>query len=66
MIRSVYDGRYRFSRYFSPKQFNRPTSLEALFANNDVELYDLHADPTESRNLALDVKGKGGRSGNGE
>ncbi|SUA74505.1 sulfatase-like hydrolase/transferase [Pandoraea pnomenusa] len=59
MIRSVFDGRYRFSRYFSPTQFNRPTSLEALFANNDVELYDLHADPTESNNLALDSRANG-------
>ncbi|MFK0375902.1 sulfatase-like hydrolase/transferase [Pandoraea sp. NPDC090278] len=59
MIRSVFDGRYRFSRYFSPKAFNRPTSLEALFANNDVELYDLHTDSTESRNLALDPRSNG-------
>src|SRR5690606_11814402 len=27
-IRGVYDGRYRFARYFSPRQHNRPTSLE--------------------------------------
>ncbi len=59
MIRSVFDGRYRFSRYFSPKGFNRPTSLETLFASNDVELYDLHADPTESHNLALDAHSNG-------
>ncbi|MCI3208129.1 MULTISPECIES: sulfatase-like hydrolase/transferase [Pandoraea] len=59
MIRSVFDGRYRFSRYFSPEQFNRPTSLETLFASNDVELYDLHADPTESRNLALAPRANG-------
>ncbi len=40
-IRSVFDGRYQFTRYFSPKQHNRPTSLEALFKLNDVELFDL-------------------------
>lgn len=53
-IRSVFDGRYRFSRYFSLMAFNEPTSLEALFARNDVELYDLADDPGEMRNLALD------------
>src|SRR5262249_49339645 len=35
-IRGVYDGRYRFARYFSPRQHNRPTSVEALFKLNDV------------------------------
>lgn len=53
-LRSVFDGRYRFTRYFSPKEHNRPTSLEALFRLNDVELFDLSRDPDEMRNLALD------------
>jgi arylsulfatase len=51
-VRSVYDGRHVFARYFSPKQHNLPTSLEALYELNDVELYDTHADPDEMRNLA--------------
>ncbi len=50
-VRSVFDGRYVFSRYFSPKQHNRPTSLEAIYDLNDVELYDREADPLEMNNL---------------
>jgi arylsulfatase len=53
-IRSVFDGRYRFARYFSPKQHNRPASVEALFKMNDVELYDVERDPLERNNLAVE------------
>lgn len=55
-IRSVFDGRYKFSRYFSPVNFNRPTTYESLVANNDLELYDLQTDPDETYNLAQDGK----------
>jgi arylsulfatase A-like enzyme len=58
-IRSVFDGRYRFSRYFSPIHFNHPTTYEALVANNDLEFYDLQEDPEETRNLAQDGTAKG-------
>ena len=51
-IRSVFDGRYRFSRYFAPLDFNTPATFEALTAHNDLELYDLQEDPEEVRNLA--------------
>ncbi len=51
-VRAVYDGRYVFARYFSPKQHNRPESLEALYRLNDVELYDTKVDPVEMNNLA--------------
>jgi arylsulfatase A-like enzyme len=57
-IRSIFDGRYRFSQYFSPIGFNRPTTYEDLVARNDLEVYDLQEDPVEARNLARDGKAK--------
>ena len=51
-IRSAFDGRYRFSRYFAPLDFNTPTTYEDLIAHNDLELYDLQEDPEEVDNLA--------------
>lgn len=58
-IRSIWDGRYRFSRYFSPVRFNSPTSIEELFEKNDVEVYDHRNDPDEINNLASDPKRNG-------
>ena len=55
-IRSVFDGRYMYARYFSPKQHNKPTTLEQIRAINDVELYDLEKDPLEAINLAAGDK----------
>lgn len=52
-VRSVFDGRYVLSRYFSPKQHNRPTTLEELYRLNDVELFDTRDDPLEMNNLGL-------------
>ncbi|AFY30168.1 sulfatase-like hydrolase/transferase [Cyanobium gracile] len=51
-VRSVYDGRHVFSRYFSPKQHNRPRTYEQLEQFNDLELFDVQADPHEMKNLA--------------
>ena len=58
-VRSLYDGRYTFARYFSPKQHNRPTTFEDLYRFNDVELYNLDSDPLELNNLAMDTKQHG-------
>ena len=51
-LRTVFDGRYKFTRYFSPMQRNRPTSLATLYELNDPELFDLQSDPAEMKNLA--------------
>lgn len=51
-LRMMFDGRYKFSRYFAPAQRNIPTNLEDLYRFNDVELFDLRSDPTEMTNLA--------------
>ena len=53
-VRSAFDGRYRFTRYFSPLDHNSPTTVDELFKWNDVELYDLVQDPGEMKNLATD------------
>jgi hypothetical protein len=58
LIRSIFDGRYRRSRYFSPLEFNRPTTYEELVAKNDLEVYDHREDPQEARNLVQDGKAK--------
>jgi arylsulfatase len=53
-LRSVFDGRYRFTRYFAPVERNSPATLDALYRSNDVELFDLATDPGETVNLAAD------------
>ena len=55
-IRSVYDGQYKFTRYFSPQEHHVPKTIEQLFANNDLELFDIKRDPLEMHNLAIDHK----------
>ena len=51
-LRTVFDGRYKFTRYFSPIERNSPRNLEELYRDNDVELFDLRTDPREMVNLA--------------
>ena len=50
--RTAFDGCYKFSRYFSPLDYNRPGTIDELYQANDVELFDLSADPDEMVNLA--------------
>jgi arylsulfatase len=58
-IRSVYDGRYKFSRYFPNTKHNLPKTLQDLFSINDIECYDLKNDPNEMDNLAVDRQASG-------
>ena len=51
-IRSVFDGRYKFNRYFSTLQHNQPETFEQLTSVNDLELFDHQNDPHEMVNLA--------------
>ena len=51
-LRTVFDGRYKFTRYFAPVDRNKPGNLDELYASNDVELFDLQTDPAEVTNLA--------------
>ena len=50
-IRTIFDGRYKFSRYFNMAHHNQPKTLEQIYAVNDVELYDLKKDPKEMHNV---------------
>ncbi|PZV18933.1 MAG: sulfatase [Pseudanabaena sp.] len=52
-LRTIVDGRYKFTRYFAPLQHNTPKSIEDLYKYNDVELFDLQNDPNEMQNLAM-------------
>ncbi|WP_303871762.1 sulfatase-like hydrolase/transferase [Acetobacterium wieringae] len=53
-VRGITTEKYKFARYFSPLNFNLPTTMEELYANNDVQLFDLEKDPNELVNLAAD------------
>jgi arylsulfatase A-like enzyme len=53
-MRGIFDGHYKFARYFAPDDLHTPTDWATLSARNDLELFDTHADPEESVNLARD------------
>jgi arylsulfatase len=50
----VFDGQYKFARYYAPAAFNTPQTLDEIFKQNDVQLFDLKNDPDELHNLALE------------
>ncbi len=54
MVRGIITDQYKFVRYFNPLNFNMPSTMEELFENNDVQLFDLKDDPEEINNLAAD------------
>lgn len=51
-LRTVFDGRYKLTRYFSPLERHTPKDVAELRRLNDLELFDLRTDPSESVNLA--------------
>lgn len=53
-VRGMFDGRYKFARYFASNDYHLPTTFDELVSRNDLELYDLMADPNEQTNLAFD------------
>jgi arylsulfatase A-like enzyme len=50
-FRTVVDGHHKLVRWFSPEEYGNPSTLDELYANSDVALYDLVADPGELENL---------------
>jgi len=54
-MRGLFDGRFKFARYFSPREHHRPGSWDELLEHNDLELYDTTTDPGETTNLAADL-----------
>ena len=47
-VRGIITPEYKFARYFSPLNFNTPADYEALWSNNDVELYLYGSSETEN------------------
>lgn len=51
-FRAVVDGQYKLVRWFSPREYDRPTTVDDLYAWSDVTLHDLVNDPGEMENIA--------------
>lgn len=50
--RGIITSKYKYSRWFAPGDHHVPTTWQTLVGRNDVELYDIEADPLEMTNLA--------------
>jgi arylsulfatase len=61
LIRGVFDGRYKFGRYFRISEHHQPRDWETLLAHNDLELYDIEQDADEISNLAFSPEGQKAR-----
>jgi arylsulfatase A-like enzyme len=61
IIRGVFDGRYKFGRYFRITEHHEPRDWGTLLAHNDLELYDTQTDPDEIVNLAARPEGQQAR-----
>ena len=48
----VFDGRYKFVRYYAPANFNTPGTLDQIMHDNDVQLFDLKTTRSRTHNLA--------------
>ncbi|MEM0929279.1 MAG: sulfatase-like hydrolase/transferase [Pseudomonadota bacterium] len=51
-MRGIVTDRFKFARYFSPRDHHRPETLDELQSRNDLELFDLIGDPGETTNIA--------------
>jgi arylsulfatase len=47
-VRGIVTDSYKFARYFAPVNFNHPADIDALYANNDVEMFVYGSDETEN------------------
>jgi arylsulfatase len=52
VMRGIYDGQHKFIRYHAINEHNQPETIDDLYRDNDVALYDLREDPDEMDNLA--------------
>lgn len=50
-FRAIVDGRHKMVRWFSPQEYEHPSTINELYARSDVTLHDLVKDPGEMENI---------------